>query len=1408
MNEERMRIALQGSPIVVFNQDKELRYTWIHNLHPGFAIEQTLGKTDIDLLPAEDATNLTAIKRQVLESGVGTRKEVRTTIDGAAFFYDLTVEPLRDAVGNIIGITCSSMEITERKRAEEALRESEGHYRDLVEHSHDLFCTHDLEGVILSVNPAATRITGYPENELVSMNLRDVLVPAVRDQFADYLAEIKATGSATGQMLVQTKSGERRIWEYDNTLRTEGIVAPVVRGMARDITERKQAEETIKQQLAELASYYDNAPIGLAVLDTNLRFLRINNLLAEINGIPAAQHLGKTIKEIVPMLEEQAREVVSEIIKTGKPLIDIEFSGETAAQTGVKHVWLEGWYPLKSDNKEIVGFMVIVQDITERKRAEEALRESEERFRSLFENATIGVYRTTPSGRIELANPTLIRMLGYTSFEELAQRDLEQEGFEPSYPRAQFRERIEREGEIRGLESAWRARDGATVFVRESAQAIRDAEGRVLHYEGTVENVTERNRAEQALRESEERYRRLVELLPDGVVVHRQGRVIFANPASATIIGAASPADLIGKPVIEFVHPDYRELALKRIQQSLSEGVPASLADEKFVRLDGTPIDTEVSAIPFPYAGKPAMLTVFNDITERKRAEEALRESEDKFKYVFDHSIVGKSITLPSGEIGVNKAFCDMLGYTQEELQNQRWQDITHPDDIELTQGAMASLLSGKQDSARFSKRYIHKSGAVVWTDVSSSLRRDKEGNPLYFMTALSDITERKRQEAEILAAQAELERLLVGAEQSRQSLLSVVEDQKQTEAALQRQNALLAALQETAVELISQFDLDTLLKNVVKRAGLLAGTTAGYLDLVEPGSGQLMLRVGMGALAESLDHPVRPGEGVAGIVWQTGQPLVINDYDRWPGRVSGFSRNTLQAVIGVPLLSGGRVLGVLGLAHDFAAPRIFDQETVDLLTQFARLATIAIENARLFAETDRSRRALLSVVEDQKQAEEALRESNRRLAALNRVGLALAETLELPAICRTAYEHVAQLVDAPCFGISLYDASARLLRAGYLFSDGELLDSARFPPLIIEDAPPIQGRTRAILTQQPEIVTDLTAVLSEATIVVGAPDDQRVPLSALYVPITARGQTIGLLEMQSYRGQAYGDAEVGLLRPVANQIGLAIENARLFAELQVERDSLAQRVRDRTAQLQAANQELEAFAYSVSHDLRAPLRALDGFSAALLSHNAGLLDDQGRHYLDRIQQASQRMGQLISDLLNLSRVTRAELTRQPVDLAALAREIAAELQAREPQRQVEFAIAEKIIVQGDAHLLRIALENLMGNAWKFTGPRPQARIDFGLRISESTIRNPQSTIENPKPEIVYYVKDNGVGFDMAYANKLFAPFQRLHGVEEFPGTGIGLATVQRIVARHGGRIWPEAAVDGGAAFYFTLGGQ
>jgi signal transduction histidine kinase len=254
------------------------------------------------------------------------------------------------------------------------------------------------------------------------------------------------------------------------------------------------------------------------------------------------------------------------------------------------------------------------------------------------------------------------------------------------------------------------------------------------------------------------------------------------------------------------------------------------------------------------------------------------------------------------------------------------------------------------------------------------------------------------------------------------------------------------------------------------------------------------------------------------------------------------------------------------------------------------------------------------------------------------------------------------------------------------------------------------------------------------------------------------------------------------------------VEIARRQREEEVRElnKELEQRVKERTAQLEATNKELDAFSYSVSHDLRAPLRAISGFSEALLDEYGNKLDGEGKTYLRYLQEGSHEMSDLIDGLLKLSRSTRGGIAMERVDLSAMAAMVAEELRKAEPERRMTVHIAPGVEVFADPRLLRVVMENLLGNAWKYTSRTAEARIEFG--------------VEEQEGKTVYFVRDNGAGFDMGYADKLFLPFQRLHKTSEFSGIGIGLATVERIIHRHDGRIWAQAAVGEGATFYFTLG--
>lgn len=287
----------------------------------------------------------------------------------------------------------------------------------------------------------------------------------------------------------------------------------------------------------------------------------------------------------------------------------------------------------------------------------------------------------------------------------------------------------------------------------------------------------------------------------------------------------------------------------------------------------------------------------------------------------------------------------------------------------------------------------------------------------------------------------------------------------------------------------------------------------------------------------------------------------------------------------------------------------------------------------------------------------------------------------------------------------------------------------------------------------------------------------------ALITPLTHQSEVIGGLA--AYRkGAPFDDIDEELLTLLGQRVSIAMDNMRVLATLE-------QRVQERTEELLVANNELESFSYSVSHDLRAPLRSIDGFSRALLEDYADRLDGTGKDYLRRIRGASHRMGKLLTDLLMLSRVTRRDMLRERVNLSALAEETVARLREAQPARQIEWVIEQGLSACGDASLLGVVLENLLDNAQKYTANTTGPRIHFGVTERDN--------------ETIFYVQDNGIGFAMQYADKLFQPFQRLHSVDEFEGNGIGLATVARIIRRHAGRVWAEAEVDQGATFYFTL---
>lgn len=409
-----------------------------------------------------------------------------------------------------------------------------------------------------------------------------------------------------------------------------------------------------------------------------------------------------------------------------------------------------------------------------------------------------------------------------------------------------------------------------------------------------------------------------------------------------------------------------------------------------------------------------------------------------------------------------------------------------------------------------------------------------------------------------------------------------------------------------------------------------------------------------------------------------------------------------------------------------------------------------------------------------------------------------------------TFFEAMAKRVHRAQGTVSLFDQTGRLV-----FSDppaqSEDRDWTRWDPVLvraIREKGDASGVIQSPLLDAP--VLTARVYLPDIAWVAGAGDavrDIRAPLlHALFWNVSILVLTVALSLLAALMISRRIVAALHRLQEHTNVVGSGRLDHRVqlggFHELdQLARtfNVMAERLEEQRSaeqearrRLEHANRELESFAYSVSHDLRTPLRSIDGFSAALLEDYYDKIDDTGRDYLTRVRKASQTMGHLIDDILRLSRASRTEMAITDVDLSRLAVETMDTLRKEAPDRRAEISVADGLVVRGDERLLRVVIENLLGNAWKFTRNREIARIEFGVMHQGG--------------ERVFFVRDNGAGFDMAYAGKLFGPFQRLHTVNEFPGTGIGLATVQRIIFRHGGRVWAQSAVDEGATFFFTLG--
>ncbi len=910
----------------------------------------------------------------------------------------------------------------------------------------------------------------------------------------------------------------------------------------------------------------------------------------------------------------------------------------------------------------------LAEERIKRKLAERELRESEERFRLLVSGVKdYAIFMLDPEGRISSWNAGAELVLGPRAHEVTGRhfscfyRPAERETGKPEKDLkiAGDKGRFEDEG--------WRVRKGDDPFwAHVDIRALRDDENRLRGFTQVTRDVTERRRHQESLRRSEERYRRLVELCPDALLVLREGQIVFLNSATRTLLGASDAEQLLGKPFLDLVPADEREDIGHRLRELAEHGShhpwgqssgpghrgsAGGFTGERLRRLDGPEVTVEMAATRLTFEDEPAVQLLLHDVTARKEAAAALRESEARKTAMLETSL---DAIVSVDHKGIarewNSAAERIFGYTREEALGHRLETLIVPP--AMTDKYLPGLADYVMTGA----------GSLIGRAVEVMARR-KNGEEFPIELALTQIPST---EPPLFTA-----------------FIRDITDRRRSEEALQRSEARKAAVLETALDAIVSIDQG----GRIIEWNPAAERTFGY-------SRELALGRDMAELIIPRTSGDMHRKGMARYL-QTGR-----------GRALGH-RSEMMA-----LRANGAEFPV-----EISITKIpGDGPTV--FTCFIRDIT------------------------ERRRTEEALRKSEERFRLL-------VEGVEDYAIFMLDTHGRITTWNVGAERIEGYRTQEIIGRRFHRFYNQE--DVERKKP----------DEALAVATAEGHYHDERWLVRKDGS-----------QFWASFV----------LTALRDEGGKLTGFSTIA--RDITQRKQAEDEIRRLYTELEKQ-------VQERTAELQAAYQEMEAFSYSISHDLRAPLIHIAGFVEMLRGELEPKLDEKSRRHLQTICNSSEQMGRMIADLLAFSRIGRAEMHRVRVNLGDTVQDVQRELQGRVGDRQVTWILPPLPDVLGDPFLLRQAVVNLMANALKFTQARAEARIEVGV---ESTDR-----------ENIFFVRDNGAGFDMKYAAKLFGVFQRLHSATEFEGTGIGLAIVRRIIQRHGGRTWAEGAIEGGATFYFSL---
>jgi PAS domain S-box-containing protein len=875
----------------------------------------------------------------------------------------------------------------------------------------------------------------------------------------------------------------------------------------------------------------------------------------------------------------------------------------------------------------------------------------------------------------------------------------------------------------------------------------------------------------------EEDLRRLFEAAPVPLALTRQSdsTVLMVNRAAAAAFEFDMAAVVGTKAAVFYARPADREAFILALTRD-------GRVDRREIELKtatGRPLWASVSASLIEYRGEPVVLLGIADLSDRVESARALRESEERFRALAENAPLGVYRQDLEGHcLYTNPRWSEVTGFSADEARGKGWWRAVHPDDFAGAADGWAEAMAG-DGRYRRELRLVRPNGEVRWVSVLAGPVRGADDEIVGHVGSIDDITERRRAD-ESLREEYEFRNSVIQHAAEGLCVCHAVDEypyvrftvwnERMTEItgrSLEEINRLgwyQTLYPDPKVQALAQARMARMRVGDNLRAEPWEIARAdGQRRIVQITTSLLQSGDGRGhVLALIEDVTEKQHAEMALLESQQMLKLVL---DTIPVRLFWKDRNLTYlgcnrlVAADAGLESPAAVVGKTdldlpwsGQASDFQAddrrvietgePKVNYEEAVE--TADGRVVWARTSKFPLRGPSGEVVGVLgaFEDITDRKEVEEGRRLLAERLSLATQAASIGTWELELPGQALTVDDQF----------VALYGGGGDQGKADGLWAE-------RVHP---------EDRARSLERRRDALHGEAPAYDDEFRVI--WPDG-----SLHYL------RNLGRLVKDE---QGRPSRLVGVTMDVTPFRRAEEDVRRLNAELE-------RRVAERTRELSAANRELESFSYSVSHDLRAPLRAIDGFSQALLEDYGGQMDATASGHLRRVRLASQRMGQLIDDLLDLSRTSRAELRRRKVSLSALAEAIVAQLRTAHPTRLVDVHIAPDLEVEADESLSRVLLENLLGNAWKYTSRKPTARIELGRTLREGAP--------------AFFVKDDGDGFDMAFAHKLFGPFQRLHGADEFEGTGIGLATVQRIVQRHGGWVLGEGEPGRGATFYFSL---